>query len=137
MNWHSGFVSYISKSWKSTKSKMLKLENFQNEEMFGGHKHKVNYSNFWFSLFPWRRTTFLNNYLEQFEMSQHDVLIWYLANPIKMNSLHTYGHFCFLLIIFFIKDESFTKICIRVLLGCSCKAQERRSNQILGFVNLL
>ena len=66
MNWHSGFVSYISKSWKSTKSKMLKLENFQNEEMFGGHKHKVNYSNFWFSLFPWRRTTFLNNYLEQF-----------------------------------------------------------------------
>ena len=37
----------------------LKCWNFQNEEMFGGHKHKVNYSNFEFSLFS------LNNFSKQ------------------------------------------------------------------------
>ena len=130
---------YIYRSLESQQSlKCWNLKTFRMKKCLEDTNIKSTIQTFDLVCFPEGEQLSWTIILSNFEKGDYDVLIWYLANSIKMNSLHTYIHFCFLLIIFFfIKDESFTKICIRVLLWCSCKPQERRSNQILGFVNLL
>ena len=87
MNWHSGFVSYMYRSFESQQSlKCWNLKTFRMKKCLEDTNIKSTIQTFDLVCFPEGEQLFWTIILSNFEMSEHDVLIRYLANPIKMTS---------------------------------------------------
>ena len=95
-------LSHIYRSLESQQSlKCWNLKTFRMKKCLEDTNIKSTIQTFDLVCFPEGEQLSWTIILSNFEKGDYDVLIWYLANSIKMNSLHTYIHFCFLLIIFF------------------------------------
>ena len=132
-------LSHIYRSLESQQSlKCWNLKTFRMKKCLEDTNIKSTIQTFDLACLPEGEQNF-SEQLSWVILKWVNMMYWYDTLQIQLRWT-PYIHmdiFVFSWLSFFIKDESFTKICIRVLLWCSCKPQERRSNQILGFVNLL
>ena len=80
-------VCLIYRSLESQQSlKCWNLKTFRMKKCLEDTNIKSTIQTFDLVCFPEGEQLFWTIILSNFEMSKHDVLIWYLANPIKMNS---------------------------------------------------